>query len=44
MIELKNQKNLTIKGFSGSWSSNYNSWKEFKKVNKYLLIKYEDLF
>ena len=27
----------------GSWSSNYNSWKEFKKVNKYLLIKYEDL-
>jgi len=27
----------------GSWSSNYNSWKEFKKVDKYLLIKYEDL-
>ena len=27
----------------GSWSSNYNSWKEFKKVNKYLLVKYEDL-
>ena len=28
---------------AGSWSSNYNSWKEFKKINKYLLIKYEDL-
>jgi hypothetical protein len=27
----------------GSWSSNYNTWKEFKKVNKYLLVKYEDL-
>ena len=27
----------------GSWASNYNSWKEFKKKNKYLLIKYEDL-
>ncbi len=27
----------------GSWSSNYNSWKEFKKKNKYILIKYEDL-
>ena len=28
---------------TGSWSSNYNSWKEFKKLNKYLLIKYEDI-
>jgi hypothetical protein len=28
---------------SGSWASNYNSWKEFKKKNKYLLVKYEDL-
>ena len=28
---------------SGSWSSNYNSWKEFKKVNKYFMVKYEDL-
>ena len=27
----------------GSWSSNYNTWKEFKKINRYLLIKYEDL-
>ena len=29
--------------YPGSWSSNYNSWKSFKSVNKYLLIKYEDL-
>jgi len=27
----------------GSWSINYNSWKEFKKTNRYLLIKFEDL-
>ncbi len=28
---------------SGSWASNYNSWKEFKKKNRYLLVRYEDL-
>jgi hypothetical protein len=27
----------------GSWSTHYNTWKEFKKTNRYLLIKYEDL-
>ena len=27
----------------GSWSSNYNTWKEFKKINSYFLVKYEDL-
>lgn len=27
----------------GSWSSNFHSWKEFKKFNRYLLVKYEDL-
>ena len=27
----------------GTWSSHFNTWKEFDKVNKYLLIKYEDL-
>jgi len=27
----------------GSWSSNYESWKVFKKYNRYLLIKYEDI-
>ena len=29
--------------YTGSWGSNYNSWKSFKSINKYLLIKYEDL-
>ena len=29
--------------YSGTWSGNFNSWKSFKSVNKYLLIKYEDL-
>ena len=28
---------------SGSWASNFNSWKEFKNKNRYLLVKYEDL-
>ena len=27
----------------GNWSENYQSWKNFKKYNRYLLIKYEDL-
>jgi len=26
-----------------SWSSNYNSWKAFKKFDRYLLVKYEDI-
>jgi len=38
-IEEKNKKISHV----GSWASNYNSWKEFKKLDKYLLIKYEDL-
>ena len=29
--------------YAGSWSGNFNSWKSFKSVNKYLLVKYEDL-
>ena len=29
--------------YSGSWSGNFNSWKSFQSVNKYLLVKYEDL-
>jgi len=42
---IKGKGNFTAKveTFAGSWSSNYNSWKEFKKLNKYLLIKYEDI-
>jgi len=27
----------------GSWASNYNTWKYFKNLNKYFLVKYEDL-
>ena len=29
--------------FLGSWKNHYNSWKVFRRFNKYLLIKYEDL-
>jgi len=38
----KDRKSETITHV-GSWSSHYASWKEFKKVDRYLLIKYEDL-
>jgi hypothetical protein len=36
------QKDKTVI-HAGSWSSNYNSWKVFKKINRYYLVKYEDL-
>ena len=39
---VKDRKNETIVHI-GSWSSHYASWKEFDKVDRYLLIKYEDL-
>ena len=41
----KNIKSLSnnTKTYLGSWGSNYQSWKSFKSVNKYLLIRYEDL-
>ena len=29
--------------YAGTWGGNFNSWKSFKTLNKYLLIKYEDL-
>ena len=29
--------------YLGSWKSHYNSWKVFRRFNKYLLVKYEDL-
>ena len=29
--------------YTGNWKDNFNSWKSFKTINKYLLIKYEDL-
>lgn len=38
----KDTKNKTVI-HTGSWSTNFKSWKEFKKINKYLLIKFEDL-
>lgn len=41
-IKSKDRKNETITHI-GSWSSHYTSWKEFDKVDRYLLIKYEDL-
>ena len=37
----KNGDNLIV--YNGTWNSNFNSWKSFRSVNKYLLIKYEDL-
>ena len=38
---LKTDKTASV--LLGSWSSNYESWKELESKNKYLLIKYEDL-
>jgi len=38
---VKTDKNASA--FLGSWGSNYKSWKEFEKNNRYLLVKYEDL-
>ncbi len=29
--------------YSGTWNSNFNSWKSFKLQDRYLLIKYEEL-
>jgi len=29
--------------YSGTWNSNFNSWKSLKLQDRYLLIKYEDL-
>ena len=42
---IKNSKVAADRGKThvGSWSSHYNVWKEFKKTNRYLLVKYEDL-
>ena len=39
---LNDQQNQSVTHV-GSWSSNYKSWKEFKKTGKYLLIKYEEI-
>ena len=37
----RNAERTTL--YSGTWASNYKSWKSFKSQGKYLLIKYEDL-
>ena len=37
----KTDKNCRV--FLGSWSFNYNSWKNLQNQKKYLLVKYEDL-
>ena len=37
----KTSRNLRV--FIGSWNFSYNSWKNLKDQNKYLMIKYEDL-
>tara|TARA_A100000164_G_scaffold280952_1_gene253307 strand:+ start:215 stop:1048 length:834 start_codon:yes stop_codon:yes gene_type:complete len=38
---LNDEKNVKV--YPGTWNGNFNSWKSFKLVNKYLLIKYEDM-
>ena len=41
--ELRYKGEENIKVYTGTWGGNFNSWKSFKSVNKYLLIHYEDL-
>jgi len=41
--ELKPKGKESIKVYTGTWGGNFNSWKSFKSVNKYLLVHYEDL-
>ena len=41
--QIRNKVNDDIIVYPGTWGGNYNSWKSFKPVNKYLLIHYEDL-
>jgi hypothetical protein len=41
--ELEDKSKDGIKVYPGSWGGNFNSWKSFKSVNKYLLIHYENL-
>jgi len=35
--------NLNARVFTGSWSFNFNSWRQLENHSNYLLIKYEDL-
>ena len=41
--ELRDKDKEDITVYPGTWAGNFNSWKSFKTVNKYMLIKYEDL-
>ena len=41
--ELRPEGKENVKVYTGTWGGNFNSWKSFKSVNKYLLIHYEDL-
>jgi len=34
---------MRIRLYTGTWATNYKSWKSFKSQGRYLLIKYEDL-
>ena len=38
-----NKASEKTKVYLGSWSGNFKSWKSFKQIGKYLLIKYENL-
>ena len=38
---INDKKNVKV--YPGTWNGNFNSWKSFQSVNKYLLIKYEDM-
>ena len=40
---LGNIKKDEVIVYPGTWGGNFNSWKSFKAVDKYLLVKYEDL-
>ena len=41
-LATKNKEDRT-KVWTGTWSSNFQSWKSFKFQERYLLVKYEDL-
>ena len=41
--KLRDEGKENLKFYTGTWGGNFNSWKSFKSINKYLLIHYEDL-
>ena len=40
---INNEVKDEVPVYVGSWSFHYNSWKQFKGIKKYLLIKYEKI-